>query len=172
MRFRILHIVIFLFASIQGFAQDPGNGSPFRFIENKNQWDQKIKYRADIHSGALFLERNCFTYHLMDGHFLEALHGHTNTNPDSIKIRGHVFKVTFENCSEDVAVNAEGEFPDYYNYFLGKDQSKWASKVRAFTTVNYQNLYDGIDLKIYSQGNHLKYDFIILPNVDPSLIQV
>ncbi len=33
-------------------------------------------------------------------------------------------------------------------------------------------MYEGIDLKIYSQGGNLKYDFILLPKTDPSLIHL
>jgi gliding motility-associated-like protein len=173
MRLKILNIIFLLFACLQSLAHDPGHGSSFRFIENKNQWDVKVKYRTDIQSGALFLEKNCFTYHLLDGRFLEQLHAHKRSeSTDSLKIHGHVFKVNFENSNSDAVIYGEGEFDDYYNYFLGKDPSKWASKARGYATVNYKNLYDGIDLKVYSQGNNLKYDFIVLPNVDPSLIHM
>jgi hypothetical protein len=173
MRLRFLHIIIYLAAGFHSFAHHPDHGSSFRFIENKNQWEEKVRYRADIESGTLFLEKNCFTYHLMDGKIKEYLHlPKVPVNPDTLKIRGHAFKVNFENSNSNVVINPEGEFPDYYNYFQGSDRSKWASKAKAFSIVNYQNLYDGIDLKIYSQGNNLKYDFIIFPNVDPSLIQV
>jgi gliding motility-associated-like protein len=170
---KIFPVIILLFAGLNSFAHEPTGASTFRFIENKNQWDQKVKFRADIQSGALFLEKNCFTYHLIDGRFLQLLHANkTPIDYDTLKIRGHVFKVNFENANADVVMNGEGEHSDYYNYFLGNDPSRWASKAKAYNIVNYQNLYDGIDLKIYSQGTHLKYDFIILPNVDPSLIQI
>jgi gliding motility-associated-like protein len=172
MRLKIPHILILLFINYYGFAHDPGHSSSFRFIENKNQWNEKVKYRADIQSGALFLEKNCFTYHLIDGKVLELLHAHKSRNLDTLKMNGHVFKVNFEKSNPEVNVDAEEEYPDYYNYFIGNDPSKWASKAKAFGIVNYQNLYDGIDLKIYSQGNNLKYDLIILPLVDPSLIKI
>jgi gliding motility-associated-like protein len=170
---RILQCLFLVLISLQTFAHDPGQGSTFRFIENKNQWDSKIRYRADIQSGALFLEKNCFTYHLIDGKFLELVHlPKVPVDTDTLKIRGHAYKVNFENSNPEVVVNAEGAYPDYNNYFVGKDRSKWASNARAFRTVNYQNLYDGVDLKIYSRGNSLKYDFIVLPNVDPAMIQL
>lgn len=151
------------------FAHEPYSAS-FRFIENKNQWDSKIKYSADIKSGTLFLEKNCFTYNLIDSKVLKNLHAKTDKNLDSLKINGHAFKVNFENSNFDVVLNGEDEFPDYYNYFLGKDPAKWASKVFAYKVVNYQNLYDGIDMKVYTHGDNLKYDLILLPHTDPSSI--
>jgi hypothetical protein len=73
----------------------------------------------------------------------------------------------------------------YYNYFIGNDTSKWASHVPLFEEVVIENLYDGIDLKLYfddikpdglekhqiSYGKHLRYDFIINPGADPSQIK-
>lgn len=171
MRLQLLFLFLSLFP-VTVLAHEPDSPT-FRFIENKNQWDSRILYQSEIPSGTLFLEKNCFTYNLVDGKLVSSLHGHqAKQQAQSIQIPSHAFKMNFQNSNQDVVVDAEGSFSDYYNYFLGNSSAKWASKVKAFKIVHYQNLYEGIDLKVYSQNNHLKYDFIILPNVDPSLIKV
>ena len=38
------------------------DASSISFSENKGQWDKKILYRAALDGGALFLEKNAFTY--------------------------------------------------------------------------------------------------------------
>lgn len=152
------------------FAHEPDNSS-YRFIENKNQWDQNIRFRTEMKSAALYLERNCFTYHLMDGKALGHLHLTPSSVLDTLTLRGHAFKVLFGNSNPDVVVSGEDAYPDYFNFYLGNDPARWSSKAYAYETVNYQNLYDGIDLKVYTYDHNLKYDFIILPNADPSRIQ-
>src|SRR4051812_43829613 len=100
MGLKILNIIFLLFACLPSFGHDPDHSSHFRFIENKNQWNEKVRYRSDIPSGALFLEKNCFTYHLMDGKLFEFLHlPKVPVNPDTLQFRGHAFKVNFENSN-------------------------------------------------------------------------
>ncbi len=162
-----------LFLAHYGLAHGPQHDNSIRFIENKNQWERKVEYRADLSSTALFLEKNCFTYHLYQSNS----HKHPHTRPqeigsDSIRFKGHSFKVKFNQSNPDVELSAAGESEDHYNYYIGKNPAKWASGVKAFNSVLYQSLYNGIDLKVYSQNNNLKYDFIILPKVDPSVIRL
>ncbi len=160
---------IFYFITLLGFTHTVPS---IRFIENKNQWNSKVHYKAEIQTGALFLENNCFTYHILDQKkFKHPSPPRNLEDKDSIRYRGHAFKVNFENSNSDVVLTTEGEFDDYHNYFIGKDPSLWASNVKGFQAVTYQNLYQGIDLKVYSQNNNLKYDMIVLPRVDPTVIK-
>ncbi len=41
----------------------------------------------------------------------------------------------------------------------------WASKARAYEGVNYSSFYNGIDLKLYSSGDFVKYDFVVAHRV-------
>jgi len=38
--------------------------------------------------------------------------------------------------------------------------------------VRYRNIYPGVDLRYYGDGNSLKYDFIVQPGADPCLIEI
>jgi hypothetical protein len=58
-----------------------------------------------------------------------------------------------------------------YNFFLGKDQSKWASSVSAFQEVSYQNCYPGINLNWQFESGHYKYAFIVSPGAQVNQIQ-
>ena len=49
----------------------------------------------------------------------------------------------------------------FENYFLGKDQLKWASGVKSFKQIYYQNLYKGIHLKSFSDKNNFRYDYVV-----------
>src|SRR5262249_52263244 len=58
------------------------------------------------------------------------------------------------------------------NYFIGNDPAKWAADVNVFHEVRYEGIYPGIDMKVYSKANELKYDYIVAPGSDASLIRL
>ena len=58
------------------------------------------------------------------------------------------------------------------NFFYGNDSSKWCTDVPNYGEVFYENLYDGIDLRYYTNEKGLKYDFIIHPSADYTRIKV
>jgi hypothetical protein len=62
------------------------------------------------------------------------------------------------------------QLPGKVNYFIGDDPSKWRSNIPTFGKVEYQDVYPGIDLVYYGQGQQLEYDFIVSPGADPSAI--
>src|SRR5205823_3660540 len=50
---------------------------------------------------------------------------------------------------------------------LGSDPAKWQTNVRAYSKVEYKNVYDGIDLVYYGNQRQLEYDFVVQPGADP-----
>lgn len=146
------------------------------FKENKGQWEENVMFRAKIPAGDLFLENNALTYRFFKEEDLikiDELHHQFIKNPthqDSI-INTHAFKVEFKN-SLTPTFKKDAIRPDYENYFVGNDQSKWASNVKKYEEITYKELYKNIDLKFYLNQGILKYDFIIQPTGNPSQIQL
>jgi hypothetical protein len=58
------------------------------------------------------------------------------------------------------------------NFFYGNDSEKWCTNVPNYAEVWFENLYDGIDLKYYTNKNGLKYDIIVHPGADPRQIRI
>ncbi len=58
------------------------------------------------------------------------------------------------------------------NFFYGNDSTRWCTGVPNYGEVYYEHIYDGIDLRYYTDNNGLKYDFIVHPGADPSQIRV
>ena len=58
-----------------------------------------------------------------------------------------------------------------FNYLVG-NQANWRSNVPAYSTVGYQGIYDGIDLRTYGQRTGLQYEFDVAPGADYHQIQV
>ncbi len=140
------------------------SGSMIRFTENKNQWPEQVLYKAQLDGGALFLEKNAFTYNFYDKETLRNNHlGKSVMNKPKDHFTGHAFRMTFLNALASVKINANNPSSDYCNYFIGNDKSKWAGNVKNFKEVNYTNLYSSIRLQILGDDNSIKYNFFVAP---------
>ncbi len=131
------------------------------FMPNKGQFESQVLYKAQIPGGVLFVEKNGLTYSLLEADVFKKYHD--TRNPD-IKIKGHSFKVWFEGCNEAISKREELPTTEYYNYYLGNDPLKWATGVYGAHKITLINIYNHIDIEIYStQGRFLKYNFIVHP---------
>jgi len=90
---------------------------------------------------------------------------------DAPALRGVLVRLSFEG-SNRVLPEGVQVMPHRSNYFLGNDPSAWHTGVRSYAEVRYENLYDGIDLVYRIQDGRLKYDFILAPGADPSVIRM
>lgn len=88
------------------------------------------------------------------------------------KLHLHHYEISFPGASAIVNPVGEQASSCHYNYFIGNDENKFASNVKDFSSVRYPEIYPGIDLLIYATGYGLKYDFILSPGADLSLIKV
>jgi hypothetical protein len=156
-------------------SADPG----LKFIKNKTQWPKQIEFMAKIPGGDFSLQAGSFRYSFLDQRKIEELHDQShgkNKEMDSHhalnhQIDGQIIQATFIGSNVRATPQPFGELSEYYNYFLGNDSTRWSSNVHAYEGIIYPNFYAGIDLKIYSQGQNLKYDFIVSPGADFSSIR-
>lgn len=175
----LVSVQLFLLAAITASAQQP-EGSKIEFVENRNQWEENILYKADISSGAIFLEKNCFTFVFRDMKAIEKVlefkhlpkEEQEKITPQDYYINCHAYKMNFLDARQDATVTADGPLEGYYNFFEGNDKSKWASKVRSYKSATYKGIYDNIDLTVYEKDAHLKYDVVLHPGSDPSEIKL
>ena len=56
------------------------------------------------------------------------------------------------------------------NYLYGNDSSRWIRDIPLSSTIEYKNLYPGISLSFYGNGQELEHDFRVAPGADPSSI--
>jgi len=147
-----------------------------RFEENKNQYDPVVLYKTDLlKSGKLFFEKNTFTYLFVNADEINQQHHPWSAGvgvPPSGIIHYHCFKTRFLNSNPNVQVQPSHAFPEYRNYYLGNDSTRWAPGVRLFAAITYADLYPSIDMQVYSSGFNLTYDFTVNAGGDPSTIQM
>lgn len=169
---QLLAVFLFFSYSLSPFFLWAAGGGEARFIENKGQWNEKVVFKADVGQGSLFLEKNCFTYSFYDNSAIAKMHLGEILPEAEWKIKYHAFKIHFLNSSGKTGVSGSRPGEEYYNYYQGNDRSRWASGARAYTEISYKNMYEGIDLRLYTQDGNLKYDFIVSPGANPAGINM
>jgi hypothetical protein len=58
------------------------------------------------------------------------------------------------------------------NYEGSPDTKSWILNVAQYERVKIANVYAGIDLVFYTNGDNLEYDFVVRPGGDPKQVQV
>ncbi|MDA8715088.1 PKD domain-containing protein [Flavobacteriales bacterium] len=186
-----LTILLFLVCTHVSFAH---SDVTFKFTENKGQLNSKVLYHNKLHLGDMFLERDRFTFNMYDPTQLDELynkrHGadklsgselnsanpkinqREDYSPSGEVMRMHAYSMIFQGANDYPKVSATDELSGYTNYSIGKNARKWASMVKSYRMVQYQDLYPGIDLEIYTALKNMKYDFIVAPGANPNDIVI
>lgn len=123
------------------------------FIENQGQISNKsLKYYLTTDTFALgFLQSKLLVCSRLNG----------NNSWETISI-------TFPGSSPTFPIGHE-KLAFATNYF---NQQPAVVEVASWAEVIYPDLYPGITMRFYCKDGALKYDFIVAPKVDPSLIQL
>lgn len=152
------------------------------FTENKGQWEGDFSFRSTIGNGTIYLRPSGYTvlkHHAEDHNALmTSLHGRAHdaaslTSRDAMErknekwvVRSHAYRLTFEGSDPRARFVAEKPTGEVAHYFLGDDPSRWKQDVASYGTVLVKDLYKGIDIRYYSNGDKLKYDLLVHPGAD------
>ena len=159
-------LILLLFACTGTYARNVrdtlGTGVRVTFVENLGQWDEHVRFEAQLHNATIFLEDDGITVALSE----PILHPAPATS-----LRRHAYKMRFVG-STPTEPHALQQQSDYYNYFIGNDPSRWRSKVPAYGMVRYNNIYPGIDLELFTASNALKYNLVVAAGADATAIVI
>lgn len=182
----LLLVCLFAFSTLPAtdFAHHPDHDEheqsfgPLKFLKNKTQWEPEVRYRADVRGGQVFLLDQDFVFcyqHPEDMDEMDRLYHDPNPEKhreaDNLKVRQHAYKVHFANANTPSFAGKQ-KTDGYYNFFIGKDESRWSTRVPAFEAVRYEALYPGVDMQVYSADGHFKYDFYVRPGASVSQIRI
>ncbi len=144
------------------------------FVENKGQWQQPFLFRADVAGATLFLEADGITWIKLQEDASDIMHDIAELPPDQreqVMLAGHAWRMKFDGASAHPIVRPGKINKGSRNYFLGNDPSSWRSDVRSFGSITYEQVWPGIDMVFQGSGNgNLKYDIVVHPGADPSMI--
>ena len=99
-------------------------------------------------------------------------HGGPGSEPEMRNRTGHVVQMNFEGAKPKTRMVGTDQQPGIYNYFIGNDRSRWATDVRRYSGVRVENLYEGIDAVYYLDEGRPRYDLVVAPGADASLIRM
>jgi hypothetical protein len=168
-------------------TQSPSRGlATSAFEENKGQVRD---YNEQTHNGVkyvfkqggmqLFLMEKGIAYQFSKIHYPEGYKElktkwKTNTKKEKEellrkKLTVETFRMdmTLVGANSDARITSEGKSADYINYY-----NRDVLDVHSYTKLIYHDVYPGIDWVIYKNNEKIKYDFIVAPGADPSLIQM
>jgi gliding motility-associated-like protein len=145
------------------------------FIENKKQWDEKIKFKSEMRGGALFFESNGIAYSFYDIDYLNKIQaiksGSTTVVLDSL-VTTYAYRMNFLGANTNTAIKGFTPLEQYHNYYIGSDPERWASNVKKYEQIKYEHLYPGVDLLFYEEYHTYKYEFIVKKGANPSQIHI
>ncbi|PBQ33473.1 hypothetical protein CNR22_17380 [Sphingobacteriaceae bacterium] len=145
-----------------------------KLTENLGQWQSEVLFKAQLDGGALYVEKAGLTFNFYDKKKYRAIHhgGALKNKFSNLDINCHAYKIKFEKCNTAAAIDKFQAGPDYENFFLGGDKTKWKSGVKNYHQIFLRNLYPDIDYELITAVNGLKYNFHVKAKADPSLIKM
>jgi gliding motility-associated-like protein len=146
--------------------------SNLEFIENKGQWDPKVKFQGDAGAGSFFIRSSGFTVLQHNESDMTAIResvhntGKAGVANERMILRSHAYNVDFIGASANVQVIPDKPITTYNNYFIGNDPSKWATGCKIYQAITVKNVYPNIDVRYYTGDGNIKYDIIAKPGSD------
>ncbi len=137
---------------------------------NLGQWDAPILWQVPLDQGNFFIAKDNFTFHFSNAKNLS--HHHEVEHDGSEKVKEHVVRATFINSTFQGVVEKEVQSKHYSNYFIGKDSTRWKSKVFGYARTVFKDFYPQIDLFIDGKNAGLLYGFDLKNAQDFKKIQI
>ena len=182
-------VALFGLLAFPTFAHNGKNS--FEFIENKGQWPNQVLYHTRLLQGGIFVERDRLTFDLFSADQLNAMFAEKHdlsqpftmdpSNPQvqqrnqassALSFDKHAYSMVFEGASLNPVVSGSDMITKRVNYMIGNDESKWASDLKGYRELMFHDLWNGIDMNIYSTVTNLKYDYIVAPGADVNQIEI
>jgi gliding motility-associated-like protein len=168
-------LAILLVPALSSLAQNYNN---IEFVENKGQWDNRVRYKGDVSAGAFFITNTGFTILQHNTADLDRLDGLVHQHPEEamnkapIVVRSHAWNVDFVGATPNMQAVPDKKTGSYNNYFIGTDQSRWASSCQIYQAVTLKDVYPNVDVRYYTDNGTLKYDILVKPGGDVSKIRL
>jgi hypothetical protein len=137
---------------------------PLSFEVNQGQADARVKFQSRGSGYSLFLTDT------------EAVLSLSRPEPDKDKgeaaRRRAVLRMRPVGANPQPQIKGVKELPGKTNYYIGNDPEKWRTAIKTYERVEYESVYDGVDMAYYGNQRQLEYDFIVAPGARPSIIEL
>ncbi len=139
-----------------------------RFVENRGQWPDAVTFKADANGATVWCERGAL---MIDRYEVNA-HTHAHGGPVPSIVHHHALRLRFVGASTVVRSEGIGVQRGAFNFFIGNDPRHWARNAHAFSAVIQHDVWPGVDVRVRTGDEGVKYDVIIAPGADADVISL
>ncbi|RTL14824.1 MAG: T9SS type A sorting domain-containing protein [Flavobacteriaceae bacterium] len=180
----IFALLLFKIATINGQVKNHTNDTQKKldkisqqyFIENKGQWPLEVLYLTQMKGLNTWITTRGVQLELYkiekNEENTSSISNYCQIENIEYKCFGQRINYDFVNCNSKVVANGKIKQKAYKNFFVGKDQNKYATNVALYGQVIVNDIYEGIDIRYYFEDNFLKYDFIVHPWANANQIEI
>lgn len=151
-------------------AQSNYGKLPLNFEVNLGQTDARVKFLARGQGYALFLTPTEAVLSLKQSRH-QAKAALKESSPSSGNSEA-MLRMQLIGANPESRVLGKEALPGRVNYLIGKDPSRWRTKIPTYGKVAYEGVYPGVDLVYYGNQGKLEYDFVLAPGVDPRQVKL
>lgn len=143
-------------------------GISLPFVPNQGQWDSRLKFRADLFSGAMVVTDRELIFSLMtsDRSQVGAVQETDLPSDGQNRARLLIFKEKFLTASgQEVVFSPSGQEPagTAVSYFHGQNGEAWKNKLSAFNSLRLGEVYPGIEVELRASGGNVEKFFRLRP---------
>ena len=84
---------------------------------------------------------------------------------------GRPLKIGLAGARQDAEATGLDRLDTRVNYLIG-DVDNWHVDIPTYSTVEYRNIYPGVDVRYYARGAEMGFDFVVHPGAQPSQIHL
>ena len=151
---------------------------PLYFIPNEGQLDGRVAFSIQGRDKMVYFTPEGLTVLLRkpDAEARAPLSGEKASSfglplKESAASKNWVVKLDFVGANTDVKPVGEEQTGGVVSYFKGRP-SDWKTGLPTYSRIVYRDLWPGIDLAYSGTTDRLKYEFIVHPGADPSLVRL
>jgi len=150
--------------------------SGFFFTENKGQWNPDILFVGDTSFGKIAFAIDAIYYEMIKMDVNENKGSSQNLSFENLFNQKKTFQSQIVKLSflKPLTPKVQGVdiLPQYNNYFIGNDPSKWTTDCHNYAKVSYQDVWQGIDLVYFYTTKGLKYEYYVEPEANFQNLQI
>lgn len=126
------------------------------FIENKGQWPSQIRFMTDVPGGHVWFGPGSFRTAIHNPNLPHGGNGNKKTVP--VSSFGHAYDLEFTGGhAKQISTNGQ-KSETLYNYYLSSNPKEWCTGAAGFEEIRYEELYPGVNARVYHDGDLFKYD--------------
>ncbi|HPI12006.1 MAG TPA: PKD domain-containing protein [Catalimonadaceae bacterium] len=126
------------------------------FIENRGQWPSHVRFMTDVPGGHVWFGPSSFRTAIQN----PALPHGGNTGKKMVPVSsfGHAYDLVFTGGHAKRISTIGHRSETRFNYYLSSNPKEWCSGAAGFEEIRYEELYPGVNARVYHQGDAFKYD--------------